>query len=352
MTTIKGPGIFLAQFMGDTAPFNSLESICKWAASLGFKGVQIPTWDARCIDLKKAAESKTYADEIKGIVAAAGLEITELSTHLQGQLVAVHPAYDVMFDGFAPENLRGNAKARTEWAIQQLAYAAKASANLGLDAHATFSGALLWHTVYPWPQRPAGLVETGFTELAKRWKPILDVFDENGVDLCYEIHPGEDLHDGVSYEMFLEKVNNHPRACLLYDPSHFVLQCLDYLSYIDHYHERIRMFHVKDAEFNPTGKQGVYGGYQGWVNRAGRFRSLGDGQVDFGSIFSKLAAYNYKGWAVMEWECALKHPEVGAAEGAPFIQKHIIKVTDKAFDDFAGTGSDENFNRSILGINE
>ncbi len=352
MTTIKGPGIFLAQFMGDAAPFNSLESICKWAASLGFKGVQIPTWDARCIDLQKAAESKTYADEIKGIVAAAGLEITELSTHLQGQLVAVHPAYDVMFDGFAPENVRGNAKARTAWAIQQLQYAAKASANLGLNAHATFSGALLWHTVYPWPQRPAGLVETGFTELAKRWKPILDVFDENGVDLCYEIHPGEDLHDGISYEMFLEKVNNHPRACLLYDPSHFVLQCLDYLSYIDHYHERIRMFHVKDAEFNPSGKQGVYGGYQGWVNRAGRFRSLGDGQVDFGSIFSKLAAYNYKGWAVMEWECALKHPEVGAAEGAPFIQKHIIKVTDKAFDDFAGTGSDENFNRSILGINE
>ncbi len=352
MTTIKGPGIFLAQFMGDTAPFNSLESICKWAASLGFTGVQIPTWDARCIDLQKAAESKTYADEIKGIVEAAGLQITELSTHLQGQLVAVHPAYDVMFDGFAPENVRGNAKARTEWAIQQLQYAAKASANLGLNAHATFSGALLWHTVYPWPQRPAGLVETGFTELAKRWKPILDVFDNNGVDLCYEIHPGEDLHDGISYEMFLEKVNNHPRACLLYDPSHFVLQCLDYLSYIDHYHERIRMFHVKDAEFNPSGKQGVYGGYQSWINRAGRFRSLGDGQVDFGSIFSKLAAYNYKGWAVMEWECAIKHPETGAAEGAPFIKKHLIKVTDKAFDDFAGTGSNENFNRRILGINE
>lgn len=352
MTTIKGPGIFLAQFMGETAPFNSLESICKWAASLGFKGVQIPSWDARCIDLKKAAESKTYADEIKGIVNAAGMEITELSSHLQGQLVAVHPAYDVLFDGFAPENVRGNAKARTEWAIQQLHYAAKASANLGLNAHATFSGALLWHTVYPWPQRPTGLVETGFTELAKRWKPILDVFDEQGVDLCYEIHPGEDLHDGISYEMFLDKVNHHPRACLLFDPSHFVLQCLDYLSYIDHYHERIRMFHVKDAEFNPTGKQGVYGGYQNWIDRAGRFRSLGDGQVDFGSIFSKLAAYNFKGWAVMEWECAIKHPEVGAAEGAPFIQQHIIKVTDKAFDDFAGTGSDENFNRRILGINE
>ena len=350
MKTIKGPGIFLAQFMGDKAPFNNLKSICLWAEALGFVGVQIPTWDSRCIDLQKAAESKTYADELKGIVNECGLSITELSTHLQGQLVAVHPAYNELFDGFAPENVRGNAKARTEWAVQQLKYAAKASKNLGLDAHATFSGALLWHTFYPWPQRPAGLVKTGFKELAKRWLPILDYFDENGIDLCYEIHPGEDLHDGVTYEMFLEKVNNHPRACLLYDPSHFVLQCLNYLEYIDNYHARIKMFHVKDAEFNPTGKQGVYGGYQGWVERAGRFRSLGDGQVDFKSVFSKLAAYDYAGWAVMEWECAIKHPEQGAKEGAPFISEHIIRVTDKAFDDFAGAGSDEKLNRRILGL--
>jgi sugar phosphate isomerase/epimerase len=350
MTTIKGPAIFLAQFMGDAAPFNSLKTICEWAKSLGFAGVQIPSWDARCIDLQKAAESKSYADEIKGVVNAAGLEITELSTHLQGQLVAVHPAYDALFDGFAPAAVHGNSKARTEWAVQQLKYAAKASQNLGLNAHATFSGALLWPTVYPWPQRPAGLVETGFKELARRWMPILNYFDEQGVDVCYEIHPGEDLHDGVTYELFLEKVNNHPRACLLYDPSHFVLQCLDYLTYIDYYHERIRMFHVKDAEFNATGKQGVYGGYQGWLNRAGRFRSLGDGQVDFKGIFSKLAGYDYKGWAVLEWECAIKHPEQGAREGAAFIKEHIIKVTERAFDDFAGTGSNEKFNRTILGL--
>jgi len=350
MTTIKGPGIFLAQFMGDQVPFNSLESICKWAKSLGFVGVQIPTWDSRCIDLQKAAESKTYAEEIKGIVNSAGLVITELSTHLQGQLIATHPAHDAMFDGFAPASVHNNVKARTEWAVQQLKYAAKASQHLGLNAHATFSGTLLWPYFYAWPQRPAGLVETGFAELGERWLPILNYFDECGVDVCYEVHPGEDIHDGISYERFLENVAFHERACLLYDPSHFVLQCLDYLEYIDIYHERIRMFHVKDAEFNPNGRQGVYGGYTNWLERAGRFRSLGDGQVDFKSIFSKLAAYDYKGWAVLEWECAIKHPEDGAREGAPFIKNHIIHVTDKAFDDFAGTGSNEKFNRSVLGL--
>ena len=347
---MKGPAIFLAQFMGDEAPFNDLESICKYMAELGYKGVQIPTWDPRCVDLKKLSESKDYADEIKGIVEGTGLEITELASHLQGQLVAVHPAYDTMFDGFAVPEVRNNPEARTAWAVDQMMMNAKASKNLGLDAHATFSGALLWPYMYPWPQRPAGLVEMGFEELAKRWKPILDEFDRNGVDVCYELHPGEDLHDGLTFEAFLEATNNHARANINYDPSHFVLQQLDYVQFIDFYHERIKMFHVKDAEFNPSGKAGVYGAYQGWVQRPGRFRSLGDGQVDFMAIFSKLAEYDYEGWAVLEWECCLKHPEDGAAEGAPFIADHMIRKTEKAFDDFADAGIDVEGNKKALGI--
>jgi sugar phosphate isomerase/epimerase len=350
MTTIKGPGIFLAQFMGENAPYNDLRSICQWVKSLGYQAVQIPTWDPRCIDLKKAATSKTYADEIKGLVEECGLSISELSTHLQGQLVAVHPAYDTLFDGFAPPELKGNSAARTNWAIEQVKYGAKASQHMGLTAHPTFSGSLLWHTFHPWPQRPAGLVEEGFKELARRWIPILNYFDECGVDVCYEVHPGEDIFDGVTYELFLEAVHQHPRACLLYDPSHFVLQQLDYLAYIDHYHQRIRAFHVKDAEFNSSGKQGTFGGYQSWANRAGRYRSPGDGQVDFKSVFSKLAQYDYSGWAIMEWECCIKHPEQGAIEGASFIRNHIIRVTERAFDDFASSGTDVSANRKLLGL--
>lgn len=347
---MKGPAIFLAQFTGDQKPFDTLKTSCEQMADWGYKGVQIPSWDKRCIDLEKCAESKTYADEIKGIVNDAGLEITELSTHLQGQLIAVHPAYDKMFDTFAPSEVHNLPNERAKWAVNQLMCAAKASSNLGLKAHASFSGALLWPYMYPWPQRPEGLVEMGFKELANKWIPIFNEFDKYGVDVCFELHPGEDLHDGISFEMFLKAVDNHPRANILYDPSHFILQQLNYLEFIDIYHERIKMFHVKDAEFNPTGKAGVYGGYQNWIDRPGRFRSLGDGQIDFKAIFSKMAQYNFEGWAVVEWECCIKNSTDGAIEGAEFIKKHLIKKVDKAFDDFAGGSSDENLNKQILGL--
>ncbi len=350
MKTIKGPAIFLAQFMGDEAPFNTLDNVCQWVADLGYKGIQIPTWDSRLIDLDLAANSQDYCDELLGKIRSYGLEISELSTHLQGQLVAVHPAYDLLFDVFAPKEVHGNSAARTEWAVGQVKNGGLASSRLGLKSHATFSGALMWHLMNPWPQRPPGLVEAGFDELAKRWLPILNHFDENGVDVCFEIHPGEDIFDGLTYEKFWAATGHHDRACILYDPSHYVLQQLDYLQFIDFYHERIRAFHVKDAEFNPTGKCGVYGGYADWKDRAGRFRSPGDGQVDFKSIFSKLSQYGYDGWAVMEWECCIKSPEQGAREGAPYIQSHIIEVTSKAFDDFAGGTVDDSFLNKVLGL--
>jgi sugar phosphate isomerase/epimerase len=348
--TVKGPAIFLAQFAGDTAPFNSWDAICGWAAGLGYEGVQIPSWDGRLFDLEKAAGSKTYCDELAGVAKSHGLTITELSTHLQGQLVAVHPAFDEAFDAFAPAAVHGKPAERRAWAENQLKAAAKASGHLGLKAHVSFPGALAWPYLYPWPQRPPGLIDTAFTELAKRWTPLLDAFDEAGCDVCYEIHPGEDIFDGATFEMFLDKVKNHPRCAINYDPSHFVLQQLDYLAFIDIYHERIKAFHVKDAEFNPDGRQGVYSGYQPWVDRAGRFRSLGDGQVDFAAVFSKMAQYGYDSWAVLEWECCLKHPEDGAREGAPFIAGHIIRVTEKAFDDFAGGSTDEGKIKRMLGL--
>ncbi|MDB3991697.1 TIM barrel protein [Schleiferiaceae bacterium] len=352
MKTLKGPAIFVAQFADDSAPFNSWSSICDWASGLGYKGIQIPSWDTRLINLENVALNQDAADELKGVALEYGIEITELSTHLQGQLVAVHPAFDAQFDAFAPATVQGNSRARTAWAVNQLKLAGTASRRLGLNAHPTFSGALAWPYFYPWPQRPSGLVEEAFKELGKRWMPILNHFEDCGVDIAFEIHPGEDLHDGATFEKFLDEVGNHGRANMLYDPSHLILQGMDYLGYIDLYHERIKAFHVKDAEFNPNARTGAYGGYLPWLERAGRFRSVGDGQIDFTSIFSKLAQYNYGGWAVLEWECCLKDSLVGAKEGAERIANWIIPTTSRSFDDFAATDEDSSSNRKALGLDE
>ena len=347
---IKGPALFLAQFAGDEAPFNNLGNITKWAADLGYKGVQIPTFDGRLFDLEKAATSDTYCDEVRGICADSGVEITELSTHLQGQLVAVNPAYNEAFDAFAPAAVHGNPAARTEWAIDQMKKAAVASRKLGLKHTVSFTGSLAFPFLYPWPQRPAGLIEEAFAELGRRWTPILNHYKDNGQDIGFEIHPGEDVFDGATFEMFIDACGGHEAAMINYDPSHFLLQQMDYLAFIDIYHDRINAFHVKDAEFNPNGRQGVYSGYQSWINRAGRFRSLGDGQVDFAGIFSKLIQHGYDSWAVMEWECCIKSPEQGAAEGAPFIASHMIDVTEVAFDDFAGGVRDDAQIKRLLGL--
>lgn len=348
MPSIKGPAIFLGQFMRDEEPYNNMSNIGKWVASLGYKGVQIPTWDPRVIDLDKAAESKTYCDEYRGQLKAMGLEPTELGGFLAGQVLAMHPAYEVMFEPFHPAGLTGDA--RTEWAAGELKKCIHASVNMGTTVVPVLSGGFAWHMVYPWPQRPEGIIEEAFKELARRWRPLLDLAHDNGVVFTYELHPGSDVFDGATYEMFLDHTDNHPAACLNYDPSHFVLQQLDYLEFIRIYGERIRGFHVKDAEFRPTGRMGVYGGYQSWGERPGRFRSLGDGQVDFTRVFTLLTEAGYTGWAVLEWECAVKSSDQGAAEGAPFIARHIIQATQVAFDDFAGSATDLARNRVILGL--
>ncbi|PWH13589.1 MAG: AP endonuclease [Ardenticatenia bacterium] len=348
MPRMKGPAIFLAQFLRDVEPYNNIENIGRWVASLGYKGVQIPTWDRRVFDLDKAAESKAWCDEYKGKLREMGLEITELPGYLAGQVLAMPPAYEMLFEVFHPAGLRG--EARTEWAAGELRKCIRASVNMGTTVIPVMSGGFAWHMFYPWPQRPKGIIEEAFKELARRWRPLLDLAHDNGLVFAYELHPGSDVFDGATYEMFLEYTDHHPAACINYDPSHFVLQQLDYLEFIQLYGERIKGFHVKDAEFRPNGRVGVYGGYLPWAKRAGRFRSLGDGQVDFKRVFTLLAEAGYTGWAVLEWECAVKSPEQGAAEGAAFIERHIIETTAVAFDDFAKVETDVQRNRQILGI--
>ena len=348
MKKIQGPAIFLAQFIRDEAPYDTLPNLGKWVSGLGYRGVQIPTWESRIFDLEQAAASRSYCDSVKGQLQEFRLQPTELAAHLQGQVLAMNQVYKKAFGAFYPSGLSDSEI--VSWASDQLMKTIKASANLGLKAIPVMSGGFAWHMIYPWPQRPAGLVEEAFQELARRWKPILDFARDHGQTMAYELHPGSDIHDGATFEMFLDLLEGHPAVCINYDPSHFVLQQLDYCHFIQLYGDRITAFHVKDAEFRPSGRVGVYGGYQDWTKRAGRFRSLGDGQVDFKRVFTLLTEAGYSDWAVLEWECCVKSPEQGAREGAPFIESHIIEATEVAFDDFAGGKSNRKINREILGL--
>lgn len=349
MKTIQGPGIFLAQFLRDTEPYKTIKTVAKWVASLGFKGVQIPTWDSRVFDLSAAANSKGYCDDYKGKLREAGLEIIELASYLQGQVMAIHPAYELLFQAFYPRGL--TSQERVKWATEELRKSIIASSHFGTSNISVLSGGLAWPYIYPWPQRSDGLIEDAFNELAARWLPLLDLAHEHGITFGFELHPGSDLYDGATYLRFLEKTSNHPAACITYDPSHFVLQQLDYIEFIKIFSNRIKAFHVKDAEFNSSGLVGVYGGYNDWLNRGGRFRSPGDGQIDFKKIFSQLTQLGFNGWAILEWECCIKSSGQGALEGAEFIQRHIIDVTQYAFDDFSGSPTNREINKKILGLN-
>ena len=325
MRTLKGPGVFLAQFIGSEPPFETLDGLARWAADLGYVGVQIPCGGPESMfDLGAAAASQTYCDDVAGRLGEHGLVITELSTHLQGQLVAVHPAYDLLFNGFAADPVRGDPSARQAWAVDQVKSAAIASRRLGLTAHATFSGSLAWPYLYPWPQRPAGLIDQAFAELGRRWRPILDAFEEEGVDLCFEIHPGEDLHDGATWERFLATVDDHPRANILYDPSHFVLQQLDYLDFIDRYHDRIRAFHVKDAEFRPPGARASTAVIRtGWIALAGSVRR-GMGRSISGRCSPSSRPTAIQGGRCSSGSAPSRAPSRAQREGATFIRDHII----------------------------
>lgn len=348
MKNIKGPGIFLAQFLRDGAPYNDIESISKWAASLGYKGLQIPTWDTRVFDLNAAAKSKDYCEQYKGVLHENGLEMIELASYLQGQVMAIHPAYEMLCQSFYPAGLKD--KERVQWATQELQKTTRASKHFGTATISVLSGGLAWPYMYPWPQRSDELIDEAFNELAKRWLPLLDFAYDHGVTFGFELHPGSDLCDGASFLRFLDKVGGHPAACLTYDPSHLLLQQLDYIDFIKIFADRIKAFHVKDAEFNPSGLVGVYGGYNEWAKRGGRFRSPGDGQIDFKRIFTLLTELGYGGWAILEWECFVKSPEQGAKEGAEFIDRHLVDVAQYAFDDFSAGRMDRGAYRQVLGL--
>ena len=338
---MKGPGLFVAQFAGPAPPFSSLPGLAGWAKGLGYKALQVPLHDPRLLDLPRAAESPDHAQEVLG--GMEGLALSELAAQRLRFQLARHPAYalaDASPPGADP----------SAWSAERLRLAARACRNLGVARIAAFSGALAWPYAHPWPLREEGLIAEAFAELGRRWRPILDAFDAAGVDVCFEPHPGCDVHDGVTFERFLDAVGGHPRCRLLYDPSHMVLQCMDPVGFVEAYGPLIRAFHVKDAEFRRSGRSGAFGGFQPWLDRPGRYRTPGDGDVPWAAVFAALARTGYDGWAVLEWEDPLRRAEDGARQGAELIRRHMIRPPERDFDASLLRGLPPEALRGALGL--
>lgn len=314
------PALHLARFVADQAPFDSLLTILDWAVASGFVAVEIPCDDPRLFDLDRAAAEQSYCDELRAALSQRQLELVGLSSERLGRMIACHPSHDPLLDAWVEPSLRGDPQARQRWAVERMFAAAQASARLGLGTHASVSGSLL----APYLQLddaliPSGLLERGIAELGDRWRAILAEFDRCGVDLCFVPGRDQDVHDGLSFERLRAALGDHPRCRLAYAPANLFLQQIDYLEHLDHYHADIGLVRVGDAEFRPSGRVGSLGGLEPIEDRALRVRSPGDGQIAFAELFDRLRQRGYAGWLVLDWGGFLKHPLVGAREGAELL---------------------------------
>jgi sugar phosphate isomerase/epimerase len=364
MTSVKGIALFIAQGWGKPG-WETLEQCAKSAAGLGYDGLQVPLWNDGPIDVELAATSTDYCQEQQGIATEAGCPIVELANHVEGQLVRCGAAYQPLFRGFAPKEIRGNWNEVTAWAQNRLKLSAKTTRNFGFDRVATFPGTSIFHTGYEWPQRPKGLVNAAFNALANAWRPVFETGDEVGVQFAFELHPMEELMDGSTFNRFKDHIGDRKSAKILADLSHRVLAGAtqeNMEAFIRNHADDIIMWHVKDGEFIPTGESDAYGSYLPWQNRPGAFRSTGDGQIDHQRIFDLVGReLKLPVWATVEWECKTKGWSQGVREAVEFCrawlnqtqipERTAAEVTNEVFDDFVGGGGiDLELISEILGI--
>lgn len=324
-------GVFLAQPLDKNGPdpWNSVESLCRHIAAQGATCVQLPSWDPDCINLDEAASSLSYCDDLHARYRGYGLSdgiAGSLATHLQGQLMAVHPALAPLVSAFCPDK-RWSPSQMREWAVERLKVAIDAAANLGLKSLPTFSGSLLWPYVYQWPAWPPGFVKIAFRELAKIWAPVIRYAASRGVRLAFELHPGEDLVDIDSLGQFLDALDKvdpalRPWVGINLDHSHVVLQGADPVEHtrVAILENLIAAYHVKDAHAHTgNGRHGCYGGFLDWGSRSWQFLTPGIGYVDFQTIDELLLKAGIKVPRVLEWECARLPKSQGIEHGLKVI---------------------------------
>lgn len=309
-----------------------LKKVCETMSEMGYDGLELGLVGDH-FDVEKAAKSKAWCDDFKGRLAEHGLGCWALATHLQSQLVC--DEYDSRHAQFAPKALRGDPKAMRAWAVRTMKLVAKAARNVGAEVVTGFTGSSIWRYLYSFPPVTREMISDGYRAFAKAWKPILDVFAENGVKFALEVHPTEIAFDIASAQRALEEIGGHPAFGFNYDPSHLGYQGVDYVKFLRIFRERIFHVHMKDAWWgHGDGTVGVFGGHVdfGDPRRYWDFRSLGRGDVNFEEIMVALNDIGYQGPLSVEWEDSRMDRLHGAREALEFVRRLDFKPSAIAFD--------------------
>jgi len=317
-------------FTGQWADLD-LADLAKKASEWGYDGLELACWGDH-FDPDQGAESKAYCEDRLALLDKYGLACWSISYHLAGQLVC--DVIDRRHYEFTPDGVADPETAR-EWAVATMKNTARAAANLGVKVVNGFTGSPVWHLLYSFPPCLPGQIEDGYRQFADAWRPILDVFAENGIRYGLEVHPTEIAFDAASAEQAVEALDGHPGFGFNYDPSHLGYQGVDYVGFIRRFSDRIFHVHMKDVWWgHGDGTVGVFGGHTefGDPRRYWDFRSLGHGDIRFEDIIVALNDIGYDGPLSVEWEDSRMDREYGAREACDFVRRIDFPSSDIAFD--------------------
>ena len=310
----------------------SFQTICEKARDFGYDGLELACWGDH-FEVDKADQA--YCDNKREILSKYGLNTRAISNHLVGQ--AVCDIIDIRHKSILPDYIwkDGDAEGVRKRAADELVKTAEAAKRLGVSVVNGFTGSSIWHLNYSFPPVPPEMIEEGYADFARRFKPIMDEYESLGIKFGLEVHPTEIAFDIATAERTLSAINNHPAFGFNYDPSHFGYQGVDYVEFIYKFAEKIFHVHMKDVGWSPFPTEaGVFGGHLDFGDRRRYwdFRSLGHGNIDFEEIIRALNRIKYNGPLSVEWEDSGMDREHGAAEACDFVRNVDFPASDIAFD--------------------
>jgi sugar phosphate isomerase/epimerase len=324
----------VTMFTGQWADL-SLAELAQRCGKDGFRydGLELACWGDH-FEVDKALTEDDYCTKKRNLLERYGLDVWAISAHLVGQ--AVLDRIDVRHKEILSPEIWGTgspADVNTRAATRMMD-TARAAQKLGVSVVNGFMGSSIWHMLYDFPPVSDELVQEGFDLAARRWIPILDVFEECNVKFALEVHPTEIAFDFYTAERLLEVLEGHPAFGFNFDPSHLIWQGVNPVEFIRAFGDRIYHVHMKDGIVTLDGKSGILASHLnfGDPRRGWDFRSLGRGEVNFEEIIRALNAADYKGPLSVEWEDSGMDRDHGAKEACKFVRGIDFKPSGVAFD--------------------